>query len=139
MVELFRRSMEEVFGQSFGLTTKPTEKVPETEGYAAQIPFSDGERNYAATVWLERPVLEALAEILLCEEKPDESTLKDLTAEVANFIVGHAKMDASDRGLPYRMQTPRFDGKRSLEESVTTLVYDIGGRSVAVQLKETNG
>ena len=139
MVELFRRSVEEVFGQSFGLTAKPAETLPDSEGYAAQIPFFDGEREYAATVWMERPVLESLAEILLCEENPDESTLEDLAAEVANFIVGHAKMEASDRGLPYRMETPRFDGRKSLEEEGTTLLYDIGGRRVAVQLKETNG
>ncbi len=139
VVELFRRSVEEVFGQSFGLPAKTAENLPDAEGYTARIPFSDGKNEYAATVWLERPVLETLAEILLCEERPDEATLEDLTAEVANFIVGHAKMDASDRGLPYRMETPRFDGRKPLQETGMTLVYNIGGRHVAVQLKETNG
>ncbi|WP_353663022.1 chemotaxis protein CheX [Hydrogenimonas sp. SS33] len=138
MVDLFKSSMEEVFNRSFGLNVEPDESKPLPSGYAAEIPFSDGRRTYRATVWLERPVLEKLAEILLCENDPDEETLRDLTSEVANFIVGHAKMEASDRKLPYEMETPRFTGIEPLHPTDHTLHYRIDGRNVALQLKETD-
>ncbi|WP_201353602.1 hypothetical protein [Hydrogenimonas urashimensis] len=139
MIELFRTSIQEVFSQNFGLETKPCTDFPKKEGYMANIPFSDGKRNFVAEVWIERPALEKLANILLFDENPDSETMEDLTAEIANFIVGHAKMVASDRNLPYRMETPEFGGVRRLESSDGTLLYSVDERCVAIRLKERHG
>ena len=138
MVDLFKHSMEEVFHRSFGLDVKPEPPENLSAGYMAEIPFSDEKRTYRALVWVERPVLEELAEILLCENDPDEKTLEDLTSETANFIVGHVKMAASDRNLPYRMGTPRFLGLEPLEPTENTLFYRVNGQTLALQLKEVN-
>ena len=139
MIELFRTSLEEVFNQTFGMEPRPCDAVPPTEGYTAKIPFSDGSRDYTAHVWVEKPALEKMAQILLMEEDPDDETLRDLTAELANFIVGHAKMVASDRNLPYRMQTPSFTGTRPLQKGGNTLLYKIDDRCIAVELRENHG
>ena len=139
MIELFRTSIEEVFSQNFGLDTSPCQTFPEAEGYTARIPFSDGSGDYVADVWIEEPALKEVANILLFEEEPDRETLEDLTAELANFIVGHAKMVASDRNLPYRIETPVFTGRRKLERGEKTLLYALDDRCIAIQLKDRNG
>ena len=139
VIDLFRTSIEEVFSQNFGLETKPCETFPKKEGYTASIPFSDGTTDFEAEVWIDEPALKEMANILLFEENPDPETLEDLTSEVANFIVGHAKMVASDRNLPYRMETPVFTGRRSLEKRGETLLYSVDDRCIAIQLKERNG
>jgi hypothetical protein len=105
----------------------------------AQIPFSDGNDEYIARIWIDRTTLKYLANILLFDENPDEATLEDLTAELANFIVGHAKMVASDRNLPYRMMTPKFVGLQPLPHSDRTLLYKVNDCCIALQLKENNG
>ncbi|WP_456451027.1 chemotaxis protein CheX [Hydrogenimonas sp.] len=139
MIDLFRTSLEEVFSQTFGLRPEPCDTPPKEKGYAAQIPFSDGERDYVARVWVEEPALKKMADILLFDDDPDQETLEDLTSELANFIVGHAKMVASDRNLPYRMQTPTFVGTEPLESGGTSLLYKIDGRCIAVEVKENHG
>lgn len=140
MIELFKTAVEEVFDQTFGMKPRPCERVPSERGYTAQIPFSDGTRDYIARVWVEKPALEKMARVLLMEENPDETTLEDLTAELANFIVGHAKMVASDRDLPYEMQTPSFTGMQSIEKSEPTLLFGLDDdRCLALELKETHG
>lgn len=139
VIDLFRTSVEEVFSQNFGLETKPCETFPEKEGYTARIPFSDGTKDFDAEVWIDEPMLKEMASILLFDEDPDPETLEDLTSELANFIVGHAKMVASDRDLPYRMQTPVFTGRRPLEKRGETLLYSLDDRCIAIQLKERNG
>jgi hypothetical protein len=139
VIELFRTSVEEVFSDSFGLETEPCESLPKEKGFTAQIPFSDGSRDFIAHIWIEEAALKRLAGILLFDEDPDRETLEDLTAELANFIVGHAKMVASDRDLPYRMQTPAYTGEAPLESGENTLMFKVGGRCVAVQIKESHG
>ena len=139
MIDLFRSSVVEVFSQNFGIEPQPCESHPVEKGYIAQIPFTDGTDEFIAQLWIEKPTLKELAGILLFDENPDEETLKDLTAELANFIVGHAKMAASDRDLPYQMQTPTFLGVEPLHRSGRTLLYRVNDRCLALQLKEKNG
>lgn len=139
MIDLFKTSVEEVFSRNFGWTAEQCDTLPETTGYMAQIPFSDGERQFFAEIWVDRPTLTKIANILLFEENPDEETFRDLTSELANFIVGHVKMEASDRNLPYRISTPEFLGIQTLPKQGDTLLYKIDGRCIAIQVKENDG
>ncbi|BDY12314.1 hypothetical protein HCR_06260 [Hydrogenimonas cancrithermarum] len=139
MNELLQTAMMEVFSQTFGLELQPCEAPPAEDGYTAEIPFSDGRESFSAAVWVQKPILRRLANLLLFEEDPDEETLRDLTSELANFIVGHAKMAASDKNLPYSIETPRFSGIKPLEQSDRTLLYEFENQCVALQIKGLNG
>jgi hypothetical protein len=46
---------------------------------------------------------------------------------------------ASDRNLPYRIETPVFTGRRKLERGGKTLLYALDDRCIAIQLKDRNG
>ncbi len=130
--------MEEVFRETFGEAPRECADLPRVEGYMAQIPFEEGEKAYMARVWVEKPALRRLADLLLFDDDPDHETMEDLTAELANFIVGRAKMVASDRALPYRMGTPRYEGLGRLEEAEGTILYDVEGHCIALQIKESH-
>ncbi len=128
--------MAEVFDHHLGMKLLPCRSRPKQSGYTAHIPFSAEETGDAvATVWIQRATLKKVSQILLFESDPDEETLEDLTAELANFIVGHAKMLASDRNLPCQMKTPEFVGIMPLQKSGKTLLYKAENRCVALQIK----
>ncbi len=139
MIALFDRSVEEVFRQHLGIETQPCKSRPKGEGYLAAIPFVFEKKEEEALVWVQRRTLIKLANTLLFEEHPDEETLQDLCAELANFIVGHAKMVASDRQIACEMGTPRFLGKGPISKEGHTLLYKIEGRCMAVTLKGFHG
>ena len=48
-----------------------------------------------------------MAQILLCEETPDEQTLKDLSCEIANLVVGSAKVIAANANRHFDITTPK--------------------------------
>ena len=139
MRELFKTSIEEVFNANLGMKAEPCKSRPRGEGYLAQIPFSDGERSFVAEVWVQKKTLEKMAGVLLFDDAPDAQTLEDLVSELGNFIVGHAKMVASDRNLPYKMGTPRFVGVGPLPAGKKPLLYKVEGRCVAIFLKDADG
>ncbi len=137
--ELLLSSIHEVFENHFSMPLKPCPSVPAEEGYAAAIPFSDAEGEKEALIWLQRPLLEKIALLLLGEESPDGATLADLAAEVANFVVGHAKMEASDKNIAFTMGTPHFEGvlsSDSLSEGVSFCDTDEG--SMVLRIKDAN-
>ncbi len=128
--------MAEVFEQHLGMKLAPCRSRPRQSGYTAHIPFSTEEGgDSVATVWVQKPTLKKVSRILLFENDPDEETLEDLAAELANFIVGHAKMLASDRNLPCRIETPEFAGIMPLQKGGSTLLYKAENRCIALQIK----
>ncbi len=136
MTDLLRTSMSEVFEQHFGMRLVPCKNRPARSGYRAAIPFScEREGHMVATLWLQKPTLKKVSSILLFENDPDEDALEDLTSELANFIVGHAKMIASDRGIPCTIATPRFDGIGHLRSGCETLLFKTENRCIALQIK----
>ena len=139
MIDLLEKSVEDVFRQTFGMEPFPCKSFPKGEGYEARIPVYDGTKEYAAYVWIQKPTLKKIAQTLLFEENPDEETLSDLVSETANFVVGHAKMIASDRKLSYRIETPVFEGKKSLNRRTTTLLWNVENRCMAVQIEAKDG
>ena len=136
MTDLLQTSMSEVFEQHFGMRLVPCKSRPARSGYRAAIPFTcDGEERRVATLWLQKPTLKKVSSILLFENDPDEETLEDLASELANFIVGHAKMLASDRSIPCTIATPRFAGVGPLHSGCETLLFKSENRCIALQIK----
>ncbi len=128
--------MSEVFEHHFGMELAPCKSRPAQNGYRAKIPFiCDTNGHSVATLWLQKPTLRKLSQILLFENDPDEETLEDLTSELANFIVGHAKMLASDRSMPCTISTPEFAGTGPLQNGCETLLFKTENRCIALQIK----
>ncbi len=140
MRDLLQTSMKEVFEQHLGIELQQCRSRPKQEGYKARIRFSDEkDGDSIATIWLQRHTLKKVSEILLFETDPDEDTLKDLTSELANFIVGHAKMLASDKNMKCKIETPEFVGIGTLAKGSITHLYKMENRCIALQIKGENG
>ncbi len=139
MIELFRIAVKEVFQDNFGLQTAECDTLPEHEGFTAVIPFEEDSRHYEASIWVDPPLIENLSRILLEDEDPDEQTREDLTSELANFIVGHAKMLASDRAMPCSISTPRFTGLKKVDREGESLAFRIGDACLVMSIGEPRG
>ena len=133
---LLNLSMHQVFESEFGLKLDECKNTPTHSAYTATIPYRSDSKDRIATIWVQKPTLKKLSNILLFEENPDEDTLEDLTKELANFIVGHAKMLAHNQDLDYDIKTPKFAGINKLDSNIETLLYKIDNRCIAIQTKE---
>ncbi|WP_456322508.1 chemotaxis protein CheX [Hydrogenimonas sp.] len=139
MNNLLEASIDEVFSNHFSMPTQPCQKLPQGIGYVASIPFSDINGAQRALLWLQKPVIEKISDLLLGEDSPDEATLADLTAEVANFVVGHAKMEASDQNNSFSMGTPSFEGIRPLEGASENIrLFSIDDGCIALQIESVD-
>jgi len=133
---LLNVSMHHVFENEFGLKLETCKKIPNHTAYTATIPYQSDSKDRIATIWVQKPTLKKLSNILLFEENPDEETLEDLTKELANFIVGHAKMLAHNQDLDYDIKTPKFAGINKLDPKIETILFKIDNRCIAIQTKE---
>jgi CheY-specific phosphatase CheX len=83
-------------------------KVTPHKGYIAEISIS-GDKNYDIYVIIPQRKLEYISELWF-GDKNDYDT-KDLVKEIANLIVGNAKVIAENKGINFTISTPKFLGE----------------------------
>lgn len=89
---------------------------PLTKAWVASIDIT-GDENGQVAVHIPEKSLRKMAVLFLFEEDPSHETLSDLIGEIANLIVGRAKVTAQAKGVGFDISTPNFHGH---EKSVTT-------------------
>lgn len=57
----------------------------------------------------ERSFVQFVAQIFLEESQSDEDTMRDMALECTNMIVGSAKVIASEKGIGFRISTPKLE------------------------------
>jgi len=129
-------SMHQVFEDQFEIKLNRCKNRPKHPAYTAKIWYKSDSKEHIATIWVQKPTLKKLSNILLFEENPDEETLIDLTKELANLIVGHAKMLAHNKGLEFEIKIPEFGGITALEPKTDCLLFKADNRCIAIQPKE---
>ena len=73
------------------------------------IDAQDGTK-YRVYIASDEAFMQRVSMLFLEEEKSDEETLKDMTLETANLIIGSAKVLAEELGTnPYTIGTPHFE------------------------------
>ena len=82
-------------------------KPADGEFYASKIQIS-GEENYDFFIYIKKDTLSKMAYMFLFEENPNETMLQDLIKEIANVIVGKAKILASEQNINFDISTPDF-------------------------------
>lgn len=88
------------------------ENCPLNPAWAAAV-HTQGDENWRVTVYITQPSLEKMAFLFLNEEQPDSEALTDLIKEIANLIVGRAKVTAAGRGVNFNITTPKFEGDQT--------------------------
>ncbi|MFA6756212.1 MAG: restriction endonuclease [Sulfurospirillaceae bacterium] len=95
-----------------GLHLQQAQKHP-TEFFAASIPLNKNGVEYHFYLFFEPATLDAFGEVLLGESPLAEADRDDLSKEVANQIVGHAKVNLETKEPKelFKLGTPEFLGQ----------------------------
>ena len=78
--------------------------------YASSIDIH-GDENYTITVFVREKSLKAMAFLFLFDDAPTDEVLQDLINEIANIVVGRAKVTASEKHqVKFDITTPTYQG-----------------------------
>ncbi len=70
---------------------------------------AQNEKRYRIYIASDDHFMQRVSKLFLEEDKSDEETLKDMTLETANLIIGSAKVIAEKLGTTYTIATPHFE------------------------------
>ena len=125
-LEILKKSFLEVM-QTLNTSLHP-HPTPLTQGYLASIKLND------ATIYIlaSTPLLTLLAQNLLFEDNPDAATLQDMAKELANLIVGKAKVLSQESGQTASISTPLFCGQISQDMAQDSVVSELASEIQAL-------
>jgi chemotaxis protein CheY-P-specific phosphatase CheC len=71
---------------------------------------TQGNKKYRVYIASDKEFMQRISKLFLEEDESDEETLKEMTLETANLIIGSAKVIAEETNKnPYTISTPKFE------------------------------
>ena len=131
MIRKFKKSLhssvEEMLIKQFEFTLKQIEPLNDTEFYHSNIDIILLDQNKTIHLFYNKEFLESMNEKITYDENPTEDMLIDLSTELANLLVGRAKVISAEKNVLFSIKTPFYIGKDILLNSnnITTLSYKI--------------
>jgi len=101
------------------------------EGFVSQIDIR-GDENLDIFLILPKDVLDNISELFFGDTDYD---VEDLSKEIANLIVGNAKIIASEENIHFDISTPKFLDKIDLEY-VKRIDLSIGDKCFSILFKD---
>jgi len=83
-------------------------KVDPHKGFVSKITIK-GDENYDIFIIVPKEKLDYIAELWFGDS--NDYDIEDLTKEIANLIVGNAKVIAESKGVNFDISTPEFIGE----------------------------
>ena len=114
-MDILKRSFIEVMRMTIGMEPHPC-TTPLENGYLSSIKLDDTSIYILAS----KPLLLLLAKSLLFEDTPTEEVLQDLTKELANLIIGKAKILSQEAGKDPSISIPLFHEQITKRDSAQT-------------------
>ncbi|RUM56767.1 MAG: hypothetical protein DSY40_01720 [Nautilia sp.] len=108
-------------------------KVNPKKGYVAKISIN-GDENMDIFVVLPKNKLDYIAELWFGDK--NDYDIGDLTKEIANQIVGNAKLIASKKNINFDISTPEFIGEYKKIEYDDILKFKFNNRCFYILIKE---
>jgi len=90
------------------------------------IVISNGDK-YRVFVAPNNAFIQSVATLFLEEQQSDKETLKDMTLEMANLIIGSARVIAEESENPYDIGTPYFKAITPFDISYDRMVIFANG------------
>jgi len=125
-MEKFFIKAAENFAKSIGAEINHCESKVK-EGFVSQINIR-GDENLDIFLILPKDVLDTISELLFGDTDYD---IEDLSKEIANLIVGNAKVLASEENIHFDISTPKFlknidvDYKKRIDLSIKDKCFSI--------------
>jgi CheY-specific phosphatase CheX len=107
--------------------------------FIAYIDVNDtGGSVYRVYLGCEKPLMQEIAAIFLAEDESNDETLTDLTLEVANMVIGSAKVLAEEEDIaPFSITTPIFEKYDEFDiSSDSNATLQINGHLMCIAIKE---
>lgn len=93
--------------------------------------------KYRIYIAADNDFMQRVSKLFLEEDESDEETLKDMTLETANLIIGSAKVIAEELGNPYTIGTPHFEKVGQFDYNYDELkVIHIDNDELIIAIKE---
>jgi hypothetical protein len=101
---------------------------------------TDEEKKYRVYIAADEPFMQRVSKLFLEEDESDEETLKDMTLETANLIIGNAKVIAQeDETENYTIGTPKFEKIGTFDFAVDKAkTIKINDNELTIAIKELN-
>ena len=102
------KAVEIFFQDTLNLHPKEIKRCSAKPAYFASIDILENNTNKHFVIALDEKLIHTISSILLFEDEPDLETKYDLTKEVANIIIGRAKV-LYEEDYPnnhYQLKTP---------------------------------
>ena len=97
------------------------------DGFVSRIEVN-GDINKPVYLFVPKETLDEVSELLFGEKDYD---LEDLTNEIANLIVGNAKVIAADENTNFNISTPKFLDIKDIKYD-TRKDYSINGECLSI-------
>ncbi len=129
-MEKFFVKAAENFAKSIGAELDHCKNEPK-EGYVSEIDIR-GDENLDIFLVLPKDVLDNVSELLFGDMDYD---VEDLSKEIANLIVGNAKVLASEENIHFDISTPKFHKNINVNYD-KKLDLSIQGKCFSILFKE---
>jgi len=133
---------ENFFRDILSLDIKRCKNTKAKDLFCSQINFFKADRKLTFNFYFKKETLKNISEIFLFERELDEKSMKDLTNEIANLIIGSAKVLAEDEDEKsrFKISTPKFMGiaKASDIDFANAQLFKIKNRCFIIEMKEKN-
>ena len=121
-------------GVPCGIKEVPTQK--RTLIAYIDIQTQDGNK-YRVYIASDNDFMQRVSKLFLEEDESNEETLKDMTLETANLIIGSAKVIAEELRTPYTIGTPHFEKIGMFDFDYDELkVIHVGNDELIIAIKE---
>lgn len=133
--EIIAQSFLEVLQESINKTPKDS-ILPIKKGYLAKISMLKGNvADKEVFLLFDKAFLTIITKALLEEESPDKATLEDMAKELANLIVGHAKVLAKgDRS--FNISVPSYLGYKLIKDYDSGLHFKLGRGHCGIYIRK---
>jgi len=140
MLKIVEEAAENFCTHQLGLQCKVKETPTNKRTLIAYIDVQTQEKNkYRIYIAPDDDFMQRVCKLFLEEDKSDENTLKDMTLETANLIIGSAKVIAQELGIPYTIGTPHFEKIAIFDFEYDELkVIHIDNDTLIIAIKELN-
>ncbi|PAF46845.1 chemotaxis protein CheX [Helicobacter sp. 12S02634-8] len=112
-MQIIRESFFDVIQKMIGKTPKDS-IMPLKRGYLSSIEML--ESGIITYLCCNKPFLQILCKHFLLDENPTQDTLMDMSQELANLIIGRAKVITKQKGGNFNISTPKFLGIKLVKD-----------------------
>ncbi|WP_024953882.1 chemotaxis protein CheX [Sulfurospirillum arcachonense] len=136
MIDAIDKATTKFCSEIIGLKIDPAKTVGKNF-YGAAIAMYENNTEYQWYLLFKKSTLNEFAKVLLFEDNLNEDDLDDLVKEVANMIIGSAKVILEEKNInnTYKISTPDFLGhieNSKILELEEFLLYKIKNRTFII-------